>query len=52
MHTPSLKFEEEMQFPKVIIVKPGSAKYAEVYKLIHQALFGPLKQLLPELQNF
>jgi hypothetical protein len=28
MHTPSLKFEEDMQFPKMIIVKPGSAKYA------------------------
>jgi hypothetical protein len=28
MHTPSLKFEEDMQFPKVIIVKPDSAKYA------------------------
>jgi hypothetical protein len=26
MHTPSLKFEEDMQFPKVIIVKPDSAK--------------------------
>jgi hypothetical protein len=28
MHTPSLKFEEDMQFPKVIIVKPDSAQYA------------------------
>jgi hypothetical protein len=28
MHIPSLKFEEDMQFPKVIIVKPDSAKYA------------------------
>jgi hypothetical protein len=29
MHTPSLKLEEDMQFPKVIVVKPGSAKYAK-----------------------
>jgi hypothetical protein len=30
MHTPSLKFEEDMQFPKVIIVKPDSAKYVSI----------------------
>jgi hypothetical protein len=27
MHTPSLKFEEDMQFPKVIIVKPDSVNF-------------------------
>jgi hypothetical protein len=27
MHTLSLKFEEDMKFAKVIIVKPDSAKY-------------------------
>jgi hypothetical protein len=30
MHTPSLKFEEDMQFLKVIIIKPDSVKYAKV----------------------
>jgi hypothetical protein len=30
MHTPYLKFEEDMQFQKVIIVKPDSAKYARL----------------------
>jgi hypothetical protein len=27
MYTLSLKFEEDMQFPKVIIVKPDSVKF-------------------------
>jgi hypothetical protein len=27
MYTPSLKFKEDMQFPKVIIVKPDSVKF-------------------------
>jgi hypothetical protein len=30
MHTLSLKFEEDLQFPKVIITKPDSATCAQV----------------------
>jgi hypothetical protein len=47
MHTLSPNLQEDMNFPKVTIVKPDSAKY--VYKLIHEALFEHLKQLLPEI---
>jgi hypothetical protein len=46
MHTPSLKFGEDMQFPKVIIVKPDSAKSTKL--LIHEALFGHLKNLFEQ----
>jgi hypothetical protein len=52
MHTLSLKFKEDMQFPKVIIAKPDLAQFAEVEKLIHEAIFGHLKQSLTEIQNF
>jgi hypothetical protein len=30
MHTPSLKFEEDMKFLKVIIIKLDLAKYASL----------------------
>jgi hypothetical protein len=50
MHTLYPNVQEDMQFPKLIIVKPDSAKC--VLKLIYEALFGHLKQLFPELQNF
>jgi hypothetical protein len=57
MHTPSLKFEEDMQFPKVIIVKQFLEKQIlselkKSLKLDCIALFGPLKQILSELKNF
>jgi hypothetical protein len=48
MHTPSHKIEEDLGFPKVIAAKRVPGK---VRKLIHGALFGHLKQLLPKLKN-
>jgi hypothetical protein len=42
MHTPSLKIEEDMQFPKVLTVKQFSEKNL---KTDHLAIFGPLLQL-------
>jgi hypothetical protein len=41
MHTPSLKFEEDMQFPKVIIVKQFLEKLVSLKSGLYSSVWTP-----------
>jgi hypothetical protein len=52
MDTLTPKIEEDIEFQIGLVVKQNPGKFSEVWELSCIALFGPLKQILLNLNEF
>jgi hypothetical protein len=52
MHTLTPYIKEDVEFQRGLVIKLNPGKFFQVWKLSRIALFGPLKQILRDLNKF